>query len=132
MFDSHIGQICSNKNCRYQDYLPNNCPQCQLKFCYICFQEHQCPVPKTTPVNKPKKSKKKNRCIYPGCSETVMGPLGIKCPYCQQKTCVSHRHQHQDKCPGFQPSMTQNENDKTTKTLVPKSKKSFCPWFWSK
>lgn len=129
MFDSHIGQKCSNKECGYQDYLPNRCSQCQQKFCFSCFQEHRCSSTKNQPVTQPKKSKKKNICAHKGCSANIIGPMGIVCPYCCQKTCVSHRHQHQDMCRGRVSSKKINNIE--IKTEV-KSKKSFCPWFWSK
>lgn len=127
MFDSHIGEKCSNEKCGYQDYLPNQCSQCQLKFCFSCFQEHRCSSTENHLLKQPKKSKKKI-CIHKDCSANIFGPMGIMCPYCCQKTCVSHRYQHQDMCQDQ--LLTKKINNPEIKTEI-KSKKSFCPWFWS-
>ena len=124
MFDQNIGQQCCNQDCRIRDYLPMICSKdCKKAFCKDCFKDHQCNEyvdikPKVTQKSQPIPiPRKKEICIYNGCTTSVNGPMSILCSYCKNKICITHRHAHYETCE----NKKVNNAPKTVKSAVAKS-----------
>lgn len=85
-----LGKVCAEPSCKRLDFLPVQCPLCQLVFCSDHLFPHQDIVHKSSFVSELKKIEDVFICSQEGCKERSVVPLN--CSQCGKHFCVQHRH----------------------------------------